>query len=64
MARFQLHEAAPPHRRIAVVEGNADPKDTEACVALLRLTAKQYKRAPRDVILRFTGGRRVLEYHD
>lgn len=64
MARFQLHEAAPPHRRIAVVESTADPHDAEACVALLRLVAKQHKRQPREVVLRWTGGRRVLEYHD
>jgi hypothetical protein len=63
MARFELHEAAPPHRQIARIDSNVDPSDEEACVALLRATAKQYKRKPTEVILRWSGGRRVLTYH-
>ncbi len=62
MVRFQLHESAPPHRRITAFESNVDPHDEEACVALLRTTAKSLRRKPAEVILRFTGGRRVLEY--
>jgi hypothetical protein len=62
MVRYQLHEAAAPHRRITVFESNVDPHDAEACVALLRTTAKQLRRKPAEVVLRFTGGKRPLEY--
>jgi hypothetical protein len=63
MPAFSLHEAREPHRRIARVDTNVDPNDDEACVALLRRLAVQYRRKPGDVILRWTGGKRVREYH-
>lgn len=61
MARFALLLAAPPHRRIAQFESNVDPQDEEACVALLRMTAKQHKRKPAEVMLR-AYGRRTRDY--
>lgn len=61
MARFTLHQAAPPHRRIAEFDSNVDPQDEEACVALLRMTAKQHQRKPAEVMLR-AYGRRIREY--
>jgi hypothetical protein len=63
MTTFGLHEALEPYRRIARVDSNVDPEDVEACVALLRRLAPQYRRKPADVILRWTGGKRVREYH-
>jgi hypothetical protein len=63
MPTFALREAREPYRRIARVDTNVDPEDDEACVALLRRLAVQYRRKPGDVILRWTGGRRVREYH-
>jgi hypothetical protein len=64
MARFELCEVAPPHRRIGEVDSNTDPHDAEACVALLRLVARQHRRKPSEVLLRWSGGKRVLEYRD
>jgi hypothetical protein len=64
MPRFTLHEARAPHRRLVEVEATADPQDEEECVALLRRLARQHRRKPADVILRWSEGRRVREYHD
>jgi hypothetical protein len=63
MPRFVLHEVREPHRRIAQIDSNTDPKDAEACVALLRRLAIQHGRKPGEVILRWNEGKRVLTYH-
>jgi hypothetical protein len=62
MTTFSLHEAKEPYRRIARVDCDVDPHNAEDAVALLRRLAPQYHRRTSDVILRWTGGKRVLEY--
>jgi hypothetical protein len=62
MPTFSLHEVQEPHRRIARVDTNVDPKNAEDCVALLRRLAIQHRRKPGEVVLRWTGGKRVVEY--
>jgi len=63
MPTFTLHEVREPHRRIARVDTNVDPKNAEDCVALLRRLAIQHGRKPGDVLLRWSEGQRVLTYH-
>lgn len=61
MPEFELIEVG---GRCVVTRGHTDvdPRDEEACVGLLRATARTHHRKPSEVTLKVIGSRHIREY--